>query len=425
MALKNILTLGIHTKIWLYRVNREMDGHEGFHIDLRWLAVMVTLPIITPAIVKFQTARRMDIMLAHQLGLPRIRPRTLGWISLVPVLGSGFYAGWVQWLLNRHWFWHRREERIRIAKERIKEIAEAPESEETLKRRFALEDEVRQIEEEIRIELDAAKVRLGEERFREREQIAAEYAQRGRLSRKELAELRKKRKARGKQAKGEKAPKEERPGLLVRIGLKRPPVEADGAFVARTKPPKRMPDEVRAAAAAEDREPTKKELLEIKMAERRLAAREKEREKWEAAREKEAKAQAEREAKERAKKEKAEAQARLKEEKTRLKKEQKEAAAATKAAKKGDKPGKAKKEKNAKKAEAPAVAPDKGIPVKQKPSQTAPRPSGELVVETGPGPLRSLSIQCPRCRTTIRNIKKRGDAPAKVTCPNCSLVGKV
>lgn len=445
VALKNILTLGIHTKVWLYRINREMDGHEGFHIDFRWLTTMVVLPILTPIVVKFQTARRMDQMVSHQLTLARIRPRVLGWISVVPVLGSGFYAYWVQHTLNRHWFWHRREEQIRLAKERIKRIEAAPHDPKDAERIEACRTEIETLEAEIAAELEAAKVRLGEERFAERERIAAEYASVGRMSRKELAEMRKARKARRKGTKAKKkgakgadeaeeaeetgeaapeGPKEKR-GIL--SALRRTPeeivVDEDGEPVPETPRPERLPEEILALADAEDRPLTEEEDAELKESEKLLAQRENELKrlrkalkKQRAAEEKEAK----RRAKEEAKAEKAAAKAEGKKPKKAKKKVTAEAKPPKKA-KKGKKAKTAKTAKKGGKADAgPAEEAPKGIPVKQKPGRPGP-----AAAETGAGPLKVLSLKCPRCEAQIENVAKRGDAPAKVTCPECGLVGKV
>jgi hypothetical protein len=273
VAIKNVLTLGIHTKVWLYRVNREMDGREGFHINLYTLAVMLWLPVITPAIVKFQTAGRLNQMVADPVTIPLMRARRLGWISLVPVFGAGFYAWWVQRSLNQFWFWHRRKERAQLNKELIKEIAQEEETDASLSKRFELEKECRRIEREMEEEIEAVRLKWGEERFQARKKRADLHAQRGRLSRKEMQEFRKKEQERRKEQRQRR--RRER-SVLARYLPRRADPEKEELWEPVTPLPQRSPEEILQAAKAEDRELSGKEARELKRAEALIAAREKE-----------------------------------------------------------------------------------------------------------------------------------------------------
>lgn len=535
VALKNVLTFGIHTKVWLYRVNREMDGREGFHLNMGWLAAMLWLPLVTPAVVKFQTAARLNQMVSDPVVIPLMRARALGWISLVPVLGAGFYAYWVQGSLNKYWFWHRRRERFQLNVEKIKQLAREPESEALLQKRFDLEEDCRRIEREMEEEIEAARIQWGQEKFKARKERADMHAKRGRLTRKEVQKLRQEEKQKRKQqrerrrrersvlaryrprrgdpdkdedwqpvtplpqrdpdairalaqkegrepdrkesreikraekllavrekeagrlerrrarlsarkrsreerekakaekraAKGKKGAKPmpgERPeGLAKRrwLGLLPPQrdPEVDAHWRPRTPRPQRAPQEIEAAAKEEGREPSKKELKQIKSAEHLMLKREKESERLEDQRDKARKRHEKQEAARHTREEKQKQRASAKKEKGGKKKDREESPKKPKKPKgesrkravkpkKADKPKKTKPEK-----------PEKGK--KPAEAQSPPRPAPEANKEPeSAGALKVLQVSCPRCQTQVP-VKKPDDRPARLTCPSCGLVGKV
>ncbi len=546
VALKNVLTLGIHTKVWLYRVNREMDGREGFHIHMGWLAVMLWVPFVTPAIVKFQTAARLNQMVSDPVVIPLLRARMLGWISLVPVLGAGFYAYWVQGSLNKYWFWHRRRERFQLNVEKIKELSREPESEALLQKRFALEEDCRRIEREMEEEIEAARIQWGQEKFQARKKRADMHAERGRLTRKEAQRLRQKEKEERKQRRarrrrersflaryrprradpdkdeawepatpvpqrhpdeivalaqkedrepdrkesreikratkliearekeslrlekrrakllaqkrrreerekakeerkaakkkagkgkkrGEGAPGAPPEGLPKRrfLGLLPPQrdPEVDAHWQVLTPRPDRTPQEIESAAKAEDREPTKKELKEIKRAENLMLKREKESERLEkmreAARKKREKEESARNTREEKKKQRESAKKEKEQEKKGRKKEREEEpkqkgkkrAVKPKKAKKAEKPS---KEKAPRKEKKPAKKSEKKSK-KTKGADKAEEPGGGPASSSG---LKVVRVRCPRCATQVP-VKKQDDRPARLTCPSCGLVGKV
>ncbi len=248
---------------------------------------------------------------------------------------------------------------------------------------------------------------LGPDRFQRRRSYAERLGT-GRLSRKEWEALRREeREARRREHAARKAQRGPLFGLWRRV---RPaPRDPDDPTVwqPRTKPPARLPDHIRALAATEAREPSDAELKEIERAEKTLAKIQAERGKLEAAREK---ALVKRDA-ERLKKEEAAKKRRIA-----LEAKAAKAAQAKAKAKKPPKPPAAKPSKGKK-----PGAPAKGIPVPERKRA----PNAPKVVETGEGPLRVLTLTCPRCKTEIDGVEKRGNAPAKLTCPACGLVGKV
>ncbi|MGB1587088.1 MAG: FmdB family zinc ribbon protein [Thermoplasmatota archaeon] len=98
-----IVTFGISRRIWLYRVNKEIDGHAALAIDHRLNAFLLALPIIGPFIVQCQTTGRLNRDLHSDAELKYGPTWALCLLGLVPILGNGFYIGWTQDRLNRYW----------------------------------------------------------------------------------------------------------------------------------------------------------------------------------------------------------------------------------------------------------------------------------------------------------------------------------
>lgn len=102
-----LVTLGIARRTWLYRVNKELDGHEALGLNHRLNVVLLCLPVGGPTFVTLMTARRGQRMLEGS----RV-PHGNGWLlwlaTLVPILGNCFYLAWEQSRLNRFWAAERR-----------------------------------------------------------------------------------------------------------------------------------------------------------------------------------------------------------------------------------------------------------------------------------------------------------------------------
>jgi hypothetical protein len=93
-----VVTLGIWRRVWLYRVNKELDGHEALALNHRFNAILLCLPILGPAYVTFQTARRTGAMLEGSIKYGPWPILGLSW--LVPILGTGAFVAWTQSRLN-------------------------------------------------------------------------------------------------------------------------------------------------------------------------------------------------------------------------------------------------------------------------------------------------------------------------------------
>jgi predicted RNA-binding Zn-ribbon protein involved in translation (DUF1610 family) len=156
VAFKDVLTLGIYGKVWLVRINREMDGHERFRLNFAKLWILVLLPLITPLIVKWQTLHRLDKALRHQVTLAPPNPKLLWLVSLVPILGTVVWVSWTQSLLNRHWLWHKRDERIEAKTLRIAQLRPLAAEAKVRAKIATLETEVRDLEAQREKELAAA-----------------------------------------------------------------------------------------------------------------------------------------------------------------------------------------------------------------------------------------------------------------------------
>ena len=97
-----LLTLGISRRVWLYRVNKEVDGHEALGLQHGRNAVLLCLPFLGPTWVAMQTSRRIARMTAGSD--VRFQPWPLVYFpSWVPILGNLWYIAWTQDRLNRYW----------------------------------------------------------------------------------------------------------------------------------------------------------------------------------------------------------------------------------------------------------------------------------------------------------------------------------
>ncbi len=102
-----VLTFGISRRIWLHRINKELDGHDALLLNHAVIKALLVLPIIGPTIVTRQTAKRVRRM----LGDSPVRygsPLLLWLLTWIPVLGNLFFIGWTQHQLNRFWVHERR-----------------------------------------------------------------------------------------------------------------------------------------------------------------------------------------------------------------------------------------------------------------------------------------------------------------------------
>lgn len=96
------VTFGISRRIWLHRVNKELDGHAALGINHRLNVILLCLPILGPLVVQGQTAKRINQNLRH----PDVRfgpTWALALVGVVPLAGNGFFLGWVQARLNEYW----------------------------------------------------------------------------------------------------------------------------------------------------------------------------------------------------------------------------------------------------------------------------------------------------------------------------------
>jgi len=97
-----VVTLGIYRRVWLHRVNKELDGHEALGINHTLNAVLLCLPVVGPAIVGYQTAQRTGRMLTGS-GIRFGPPAAIWALTVVPLLGTMVYVAWTQGRLNRFW----------------------------------------------------------------------------------------------------------------------------------------------------------------------------------------------------------------------------------------------------------------------------------------------------------------------------------
>lgn len=103
LALLYIVTFGISRRVWLYKVNKEVDGHAALGLDHRMTVFLLCLPIIGPWIVTGQTAYRLNTYLETDMHLPYGPTWALSLTPLGWILGNGFFLLWTQDRLNTYW----------------------------------------------------------------------------------------------------------------------------------------------------------------------------------------------------------------------------------------------------------------------------------------------------------------------------------
>jgi len=96
-----ILSFGISRRIWLYRVNKEVDGHEDLALRHGWYIFLLCLPVVGPSIMNLLTAKHVSSMTKGtvQYGSPAL----LYAATWIPILGNGFFIAWTQTRLNQYW----------------------------------------------------------------------------------------------------------------------------------------------------------------------------------------------------------------------------------------------------------------------------------------------------------------------------------
>lgn len=97
-----LVTFGIWRRVWLYRVNKELDGHDALGLRHGLNVVLLCLPVIGPSIVTAQTAVRTRRMLTAS-DIRYGAPWAVYLATWVPILGNLFFIAWEQSRLNRFW----------------------------------------------------------------------------------------------------------------------------------------------------------------------------------------------------------------------------------------------------------------------------------------------------------------------------------
>ncbi len=98
-----VATFGISRRIWLYRLNKEIDGHAALGINHRLNLILLCLPILGPFLVQCRTAARLNNDLHADEPLAYGPTWALCLLGLVPIAGNGFFIGWTQDRMNKYW----------------------------------------------------------------------------------------------------------------------------------------------------------------------------------------------------------------------------------------------------------------------------------------------------------------------------------
>lgn len=98
-----VVTLGITRRVWLFRINKEMDGHAALGINHKLQAALLVLPAVGPTIVTYQTTRRINQELDNEAQIPYGPTWPVYLATWVPIFGNLFFIGWTQRFLNAYW----------------------------------------------------------------------------------------------------------------------------------------------------------------------------------------------------------------------------------------------------------------------------------------------------------------------------------
>lgn len=112
-----LLTLGVYGRVYLYKVLRELDGHEALFLDRRPYIFLLVLPFVGPFLVKRRVATLVEDLLHHDVTGPayrRSRVVAKAWVPLVPLYHLG-----IQKHLNHHWSMHVKEEELEIKRAQL------------------------------------------------------------------------------------------------------------------------------------------------------------------------------------------------------------------------------------------------------------------------------------------------------------------
>ena len=108
--LLGIITLGIYTLVWFYRINKEMKLHTDWEDDPGKAILALFIPIAN-LVSFYRTAKRVRRMqeLCGDSG-ELLNPGSTFACLFIPLIGGIIYISNVQGALNRHWNVHRAEE---------------------------------------------------------------------------------------------------------------------------------------------------------------------------------------------------------------------------------------------------------------------------------------------------------------------------
>lgn len=98
-----LVTFGISRRIWLYRLLKEVDGHEALELNHKGFAALLCLPIFGPLIVQAKLNGFASVM-THETEAEI--NGNLFWLSLLPILGTMTFIGIFQTKLNKFWTWN-------------------------------------------------------------------------------------------------------------------------------------------------------------------------------------------------------------------------------------------------------------------------------------------------------------------------------
>lgn len=137
-----LLSLGVYTRVLLYRSVREIDGHDARFLSLRLYLLGVILPFGGPLAVKWRLAELAAETVQHDVTARPVHVRRMRALAFVPWFPA-FALSLIRHL-NPHWALHRKIQDLEGRREMLEQRRRVARSKEALEEVARLDAELRE-----------------------------------------------------------------------------------------------------------------------------------------------------------------------------------------------------------------------------------------------------------------------------------------